>query len=626
MNISFPPDAHALPARNARDGLADGLAAHLVRWAEQTGAPAADAALLARAARELALSACDGHVCLPLEGLAGAPANEARRALLAGGVALEATDPALPARACPLVIDDGRLYLRYFFDLETRLATALTALAATPPVADERLRATLDAHFPPRPDARADWQKVAAALALTSRLAIISGGPGTGKTTTVAALIACLLELEPELRIALAAPTGKAAARMRAALAARACVLPPAVRERLPAEAHTVHRLLGVTSSPGRFRHDSANPLALDLLVVDEASMLDLALATALVDALPAHARLVLLGDKDQLAAVEAGAVFADLSSNWCFSAARAAQLAALTGLSPENLAYGTAARQDGALADCVVWLNESHRFRADSGIGWLARQINAGEGAAALGWLRAGADETVCWIEDEHAASGGDGAAALSPAVLEAMENGYNVYFGALRQTPSGEAPGARAARLFAAFDRFRVLTALHDGPRGLAAVNARLGAHAGATPATGPFWAGRPIIVLRNDPMTKLFNGDIGLCLPDANGALRVYFPTADGSYRSVPPQRLPEHDTAFALTVHKSQGSEFAEILLLLPARPSRVLSRELLYTAITRASRRVTIAGGAEVFTAACAARTARFSGLKQRLHREPVREA
>jgi exodeoxyribonuclease V alpha subunit len=611
------PDTYALPPQNARDALADGLSAHLVRWAGQTDI--ADTVLLAHAGRELALAACDGHVCLPLEGLGGASADEARRALLAGGVALEAADPILDARACPLVIDDGRLYLRYFFDLETRLATALTALTATPPRTDERLRAALDACFPPRPDARADWQKVAVALALASRLAIISGGPGTGKTTTVAALIACLLELEPELRIVLAAPTGKAAARMRATLAARAHALPPAVRERLPAEAYTVHRLLGATSTPGRFRHDAANPLALDLLVVDEASMLDLALAAALVDALPAHARLVLLGDKDQLAAVEAGAVFADLSSDGRFSAARAAQLAALAGISPETLPRAAAARQDGALTDCVVWLDESHRFRADSGIGWLARQINAGEGAAALAWLRNGADETVRWIEDEDAASGGDSAVALLPTVLEAMENGYSVYFDALRQMPPGEAPEARAARLFAAFDRFRVLTALHDGPRGLAAVNARLGAHAGATLAPGPFWSGRPVIVLRNDPVTKLFNGDIGLCLPDAHGALRVYFPTVDDSYRSVPPRHLPEHDTAFALTVHKSQGSEFAEVLLLLPARPSRVLGRELLYTAITRASRRATLVGSAEVFIAACAARTARFSGLKQRLN-------
>lgn len=616
----------------ARNALADGFAVQAGRWAARMGAAAADITLLTHAARELAFAACDGHVCLPLRELSETAPETARRALLASGAAVEAGSRFLPAAAWPLVIDGERLYLRHFFDLETRLAAALTALAAAPP-ADaapaqvEHLRAVLDARFPPRlPSAGPDWQKVAAALAFGQRLTIISGGPGTGKTTTVAAFIACLLELEPALRIALAAPTGKAAARMREALAARARELPEAVRLRLPGEAHTIHRLLGATPEPGQFRHHAANPLALDLLVVDEASMLDLALAAALLDALPAHARLVLLGDKDQLAAVEAGAVFADLSVSWCFSAARAARLAALTDVPPDALMQGSGKGQGAALTDCVVWLTESHRFRADSGIGRLARDINAGKGAAALDWLGTGVDPDVLWIESEAVQDGTDADAAArawpSTAALAAMENGYAAYFAALRETPSGEPPSARAARVFAAFERFRVLVAVHGGPCGLAAINAHLAAHAravlGIALAAGPFWAGRPVIVLKNDPVTRLFNGDIGLCLPDASGAARVFFPTADGVYRALPPQRLPEHDTAFALTVHKSQGSEFAEVLFLLPARPSRVLSRELLYTAITRATRQAVIVGAGPVFAAACMARGERFSGLRDRL--------
>ncbi|MDR2093355.1 MAG: exodeoxyribonuclease V subunit alpha [Azoarcus sp.] len=613
----------------ARTALADGFAVRVGRWAQRMNAAPADIALLTHAARELALAACDGHVCLPLRELPGTAPETARRALLASGAAVEADSPQLPAAAWPLVIDGERLYLRHFFDLETRLAAALTALAAAPPadaapMQAERLRAVLDARFPPRPEAAGpDWQKVAAALAFEQRLTIISGGPGTGKTTTVAAFIACLLELEPALRIALAAPTGKAATRMREALAARAHALPEAVRTKLPGEAHTLHRLLGATPESGHFRHHAANPLALDLLVVDEASMLDLALAAALLDALPAHARLILLGDKDQLAAVEAGAVFADLSANWHFSAARAARLAALTGAPPDVLTRGSGEGPGAALADSVVWLTESHRFRADSGIGRLAREINAGEGAAALDWLGTGVDPDVVWIEGETVRRGADAARAWpAAAALAAMENGYAAYFAALRETPSGEPPSARAARVFAAFARFRVLVAVHGGPCGLAAINAHLVAHAravlGIGLADGPFWAGRPVIVLKNDPVTRLFNGDIGLCLPDADGAARVFFPTTDGLYRALPPQRLPEHDTAFALTVHKSQGSEFAEVLFLLPARPSRVLSRELLYTAITRATRRVVIAAAGPVFAAASVARGERFSGLGDRL--------
>ena len=608
------------PAHAAREGLAEGLAAQLGCWAQRMGTtPPGDIALLARVTRELALAACDGHACLPLTALAGVSAGEASRVLLASGMAADAGKAPpriLAATAFPLIIDGGRLYLRAFFDLESRLSRALSILSTPLPDSTEavaRTRAALNSAFPPHEGV--DWQKAAAALALTRRLAIISGGPGTGKTTSVAAFIACLLELEPDLRIALAAPTGKAAARLREALSERTCHLPETARARLPAEAHTIHRLLGASTSPGRFRHHSANPLALDLLVVDEASMLDLALAASLLDALPPHARLVLLGDKDQLAAVEAGAVFADLSSGWRFSADEATRLAALAGVPEENLLRGAGA--EAALPNSVVWLLDSHRFHADSGIGRLAREINAGEGAAALAWLKTQADPAVCWIEDEA------GNESPSTAVLKAMEEGYAAYLSSLRENFDGEPLETRAARIFAAFERFRVLVAVRQGPRGLAAVNAHLERHTCAilgidSVGTEPFWAGRPIIVLENDPATRLFNGDTGLCLPGHDGAPTVVFPVPGGGIRAIAPRRLPEHGTAFALTVHKSQGSEFSEILLLLPARPARVMSRELLYTAVTRAACRVTIAGSAAVFGAGCAARSARFSGLGERL--------
>ncbi|MCL2590322.1 MAG: AAA family ATPase, partial [Betaproteobacteria bacterium] len=386
MNSLPVPPAHA-----AREGLAEGFAAQLGRWVERMGTVRPDdVGCLMRVARELALAACNGHVCLPFAALTGAGFEEALRVLLASGMAVEtgeAPSHVLTGTAFPLVIDGGRLYLRAFFDLESRLSRALNAFSVPLPdgaLTVERTRAVLGSVFPPREGV--DWQKVAVALALTRRLTIISGGPGTGKTTTVAALIACLLELEPDLRIALAAPTGKAAARLREALDARARDLPETVRARLPAEAHTIHRLLGATGTAGRFRHHGGNPLALDLLVVDEASMLDLALAASLFDALPPHARLVLLGDKDQLAAVEAGAVFADLSSGWRFQAIEAARLAALTDVPEEVLLQGAGSK--AALPDSVVWLLDSHRFRADSGIGRLAREINAGDGAMALSWL----------------------------------------------------------------------------------------------------------------------------------------------------------------------------------------------------------------------------------------------
>ncbi|MDR2924679.1 MAG: exodeoxyribonuclease V subunit alpha [Azoarcus sp.] len=604
----------------ASEGLADGFASQVKNWAEGAVCPA-DMDCLARIARELALAACDGHVCLPLDALSNVSVADAKRILLESGMAAEmgASCRALPATAFPLVIDQGRLYLRAFFDLESSLFRALTTLAVPLPVdaaALDAARATLGTAFPPREGV--DWQKAAAALALTRRLTIISGGPGTGKTTTVAALIGCLLELEPELRIGLAAPTGKAAARLREALGERTRHLRESVRVRLPAEAYTLHRLLGASATPGRFRHHAGNPLALDLVVVDEASMLDLALAARLFDALPPQARLVLLGDKDQLSAVEAGAVFGELSSGWRFGADESARLAKLADAPEKVLLQG--AGSEAALPDSVVWLQESYRFRDDSGIGRLARNINAGDGAAALGWMRAHADPEVEWIEDETGSSSSD--APLSAAVLAAMEKGYAAYFSAFRDIRADEPTDARFNRLFDAFGRFRVLVAVHQGRHGLMAVNAHLEQHArtevGSGAASGAFWAGRPVIVLKNDPVTRLFNGDIGLCLPWQDGALMAVFPASGGGVRAIPPHRLPEHDTAFALTVHKSQGSEFSEVLLLLPSQTVRVLSRELLYTGVTRAARRVSIAGSAAVFEAGCATRSVRFSGLGEKL--------
>ncbi|PKO56761.1 MAG: exodeoxyribonuclease V subunit alpha, partial [Betaproteobacteria bacterium HGW-Betaproteobacteria-19] len=535
---------------------------------------------MAPVARSLALAASEGDVCLPLaqlaqdEAIACTPAGLRARLLESGVTVLAAP---LPPVHCthPLVLDaDDRLYLRRFFDLEQRLAAALVMRARAPAQAvPPALRSTLDKLFKPRTAPGPDWQKLAVALALQGRLTVISGGPGTGKTTTVAALLACLLELTPTLRIALAAPTGKAAARMLEALRARAADMPAKLRKRLPAEAHTLHRLLGVTPVAGRFRHHAGNPLAVDVLVVDEASMLDLALATRVLDALPPDARLILLGDKDQLAAVEAGAVFAELSSARVFSAHTIEQLALLTGTPAADLAHLQAPVTAQALADSVIWLTESHRFRQDSGIGRLAANINAGEGAEALAWLRGGADPSARWIDDE--------GTRPSEATLNAMEAGYAPYLAALR-APVVDAQ-ARAAAAFAAFDRFRVLVAVHEGGRGLVALNAHLErvlrAALDLPPERGPghAWLGRPVIVLRNDALLGLYNGDIGLCLPDNSGTLMVFFLQPGGSYRCIAPLRLPAHDTAFALTVHKSQGSEFEEVLLVLPAKPVRVLTR-------------------------------------------------
>jgi len=630
------------PAIDMAQALARGLAAHLRRWAAERGATVEASEAAAAAGRALSLAMGDGHVCVWLADL---PALTADAAAVEAAATLPATADAwrtalhasrLVGSAAapdnqPLVLDDdGRLYLHRSFDLEQRLARRLLQAAAplpADPAADALVAARLASLFQPPAGGDADWQMLAAALALQRRLTVVSGGPGTGKTTTVVNLLACLLAAEPRTRVVLAAPTGKAAARLAEALRDRAAHLDPALRERLPTSATTVHRLLGVRPGHGgaagageaAFRHDAANPLPLDLLVLDEASMLDLALATRLLEAVPPTARVVLLGDKDQLAAVEAGAVFAELSADPSLGTATIGRLAALCGL-PADAIRPPAPTQPGALHDSVVWFQRNYRFARDSGIGRLAAETLGGDSAAVLATLRAPGSDELAWLADA--------GARPAAATLAAATDGYAAYVDACRALAAAAAPDAASmAALHAAFGRFRVLCALRGGPRGVEAVNEVLSrrlraAMAGATPDTQgdrqPWFAGRPVMVLRNDPGLRLFNGDIGLAWPGADGALQVWFPGADGHWRAVPPARLPAHETTWAMTVHKSQGSEFDAVLLLLPAQHSRVLSRELLYTGITRARRRVLLAAGADVLAGAVRASSQRHAGLQARL--------
>jgi exodeoxyribonuclease V alpha subunit len=606
--------------RDAARLLADAFAARCGEWSRRAGADAATQALAARAAFEVSLATSAGHVCAHLDALGSAgEASDAatlRDRLLASGIV---GTPAAPG-TLPLILDaDGRLYLHRYYDYERRLAHRLHRCGPAPVADPAALKTRLEALFAAnaaRLGGRVDWQKLAAANALLGRLTVISGGPGTGKTTTVVALLACLLEQQPDARVALAAPTGKAAARLIEAIGQRAAGLPDELRARLPQQAHTVHRLLGATAEAGRFRHDAAHPLALDALIVDEASMLDLALATRLFEAVPPSARIVLLGDKDQLSAVESGAVFAELSADPARGAARAAQLAALCSLDVTQLPAPPAAAA-GGLADSVIWFRDNFRFAADSGIGRLAADINGGRAAAAVEWLAAGAETAVRWLAD--------GSEAPEEASVTAIDDGYATYRDAVRRHAAGD--DDRAA-VIAAFDRFRVLCAMRSGARGVEAVNrliARRFRRALAHPQdAGPrhdeaeWYQGRPVMVLQNDYALRLANGDIGIALPHADGRLMVCFPDRERGVREVAPARMPAHETAFAMTVHKSQGSEFDEVLLMLPAEGNRVLTRELLYTAVTRARSRVGVVGAAEVLGFAIAARTRRHSGLLARL--------
>ncbi len=445
-------------------------------------------------------------------------------------------------------------------------------------------------------------------MALLNRLTVISGGPGTGKTTTVTKLLALLVEAARPRgpRIVLAAPTGKAAARLSDAIksARQRLECSDEVREAIAAEASTIHRLLGVIPGRTGFRHDARNPLHLDVLVVDEASMVDVPLMARLLAALPPHARLILLGDKDQLASVEAGSVLGDICNRGeapGFSPERRGQLEAL-GL---PLDAGEGNNTLPPMADSLVVLTRSYRFGAASGIGNLARAVNRGDGAEGQRICADAAYPDATWLEVRAT----DLAAHIGERALEA----YTPYL-QLQDDP---------AAALEAFNRFRLLCALREGPFGVAQVNRAVEQalqQRGHIRPSETFYAGRPIMITRNDHALRLYNGDIGLILPDpeSGGRLRAFFPTSDGSLRRLLLSRLPAHETVYAMTIHKSQGSEFDHCVVILPDTDIPILTRELIYTGITRARERVELWGRADLFAGATRRRIERSSGLREAL--------
>jgi exodeoxyribonuclease V alpha subunit len=514
-----------------------------------------------------------------------------------------------PGEFQPLVLDgQDRLYLYRYWNYENQLAAELRQRARQVYEVDEaRLRADLQRLFPPQNNTVMDWQKVAAALAVLRGFSVISGGPGTGKTTTLAKILALFIEQMAGKvpRIHLAAPTGKAAARMQEAIRASkeklAGVLAPAILAAIPEEASTLHRLLGAQPDGVYFRHNRDNPLSLDVLVIDEASMVDLALITKVVWALPPHGRLILLGDKDQLSSVEAGTVLGELCAQvGGYSPHFAQRLAALTG---ETLIPGDPVPQ--LLQDSIALLQHSYRFGGDSGIGRLAEAVNRGD-EQAIQTLRSQPLADVDWCSTAN---------LTEQTLLERMLQGYGPYLQQVR----GQAP---VAQVFTAFQEYQVLCPQRTGPTGVETLNAQLeNLLKSRLRRTGSEWyPGRPVMITRNDYQLRLFNGDIGIALPDPEreDRLRVYFQETDGGLRSFPITRLPAYEPVFAMTIHKSQGSEFDAVLLVLPAEDSRVMTRELIYTGITRARKRIAIWGSLEIMLLAVRKLIRRSSGLQEKL--------
>ena len=548
-----------------------------------------------------------------------------------------------PDQGQPMVLggsaDAPLLYLRRYAGYEQRVGQSLLQRASESlAVPEAAAREWLDRFFAPHPEEpnATDWQKVACAVALRARLSVITGGPGTGKTYTAARLLALLLALHPDgspLRVALAAPTGKAAARLKQSIDDALTRLPVPADAGLDLSAliarmgpaRTLHSLLGARPDTRQFRHHAANPLDVDVLIVDEASMVHLEMMDALLQALPPSARLVLLGDKDQLASVEAGAVLGDLCQNAAagrYSAATAQFVQAVTGQT--LVSEWVVPDPSPVLAQQTVMLRQSRRFKG--AIGQLALAVNRGDAAAARACL-GGPDNAVASPVLALQPSSPQAVCAL--ALGASGRPSYANYLHLMQTGPAGQGAEAHAkwvSSVLKAFERFRILCAVHQGDWGTLALNAAVQkalADAGLLRIQGEWYEGRPVMVTRNDAQLGVFNGDVGVVLPNTEGQPKVWF--LDGeALRSVSVMRLAQVDTAFVMTVHKSQGSEFEHTALVLPPGGAEVLSRELVYTGITRAREQFTLVEAeAGLLEAAIDRPSLRASGLAQRWAVSPV---
>ncbi|WP_368563016.1 exodeoxyribonuclease V subunit alpha [Pseudoxanthomonas sp. UTMC 1351] len=549
--------------------------------------------------------------------------------------------------AAPLVLENGLLYLRRYREYERALAAGLKRLAAqslvgTDLAAVQPLFADLFPHAE-----QGDRQARAAALSLVQSLLLITGGPGTGKTTTIARLLLLLIAQADAqgavLRIALAAPTGRAADRMSESLRAALAKLDglpslrPAWRTALPDRASTLHRLLGSRPGSPHFRHNASQPLPFDVIVVDEASMVDLPLMAKLVDAVPNGARLILLGDRDQLPSVEAGDVLAAIGDaagdGDVLPEELAERLAPLLGISgcgsdvsrdrKSSAASDTPKQVDlfaeevidsssTTVATYVAPTNEflpplfGHRVQLQRGyrqseeldLAPLADAVRNGDADTALSLLRSQSLRGVDFHEDA--------IGPLAPTTRRSLLTHWR-----------GMAAETDPAAALALADRLRLLTALREGPQGAATLNAQI-EEALAGVHREVYFHGRLLLIAENSYRHGLFNGDVGICLRQSDGATAVFFPGGGEGVRGFHPAALPAHLSAFALTVHKAQGSEFDQAWVVLPRQDARTLTRELLYTAITRTRRQVHLFAREDILRAALSRQAQRIAGLKERL--------
>jgi len=497
----------------------------------------------------------------------------------------------------PFILHNGRLYFERYFTYETKILNGILALIKSGErliadrsaalIANRELIDDLFKYNLTKDDI--DWQMAGVLVGVINNFTIITGGPGTGKTTTLAKLLTVLYTIEPDIRVALAAPTGKAAMRMAESLQSAEIAAAGSVVNRIKAlEPVTLHRLLKPIPNSTQFRHNAGNPIPEDVIVIDEASMVDIALFAKLMEAVGPHTRLIFLGDKNQLASVEAGSMLGDLCQFTPIINTVSQETADIL-----NVVFKLpVAHQFHPLAGHIIELKKSHRFSDTSEIGNLSRAILAGQTDA----IQPGNDVTI-----DH---------DFNHQLLPAFFAGFETYI-----------TESNIALALQKLNTQRILCAVWEGEQGVTHLNNLVEEYLKSKKlirVTSDFYENRPIMISRNYYDLGLFNGDTGIIRPDENGNLKAWFSDGKGGVRDVLPHYISEVQTVFAMTIHKSQGSEYDRVLILLPEKGGeRLLTRELLYTAVTRAKKSVTIQASREAMRTTINTSVQRASGIFER---------
>ncbi|MBF0226503.1 MAG: exodeoxyribonuclease V subunit alpha [Desulfobacterales bacterium] len=512
----------------------------------------------------------------------------------------------LPGEYKPIILDKSdRLYLYRYWVYENELSSNIKTRFLTKKnnIDYEKLKEGFNRYFGTS-SAIFDWQKIAVFSALMNNFSVISGGPGTGKTYTVTKILALLLEQNIDIKIKLCAPTGKAAARLQESIRQAKEKLPCSdeIKQKIPEETFTLHRLLGAKINSPFFLHDSKNPLFADVILIDETSMVSLSLMTKLMMAIPYESKIILLGDKDQLSSVEAGSVLSDICESGgvnCFTDFFAEKYSSITNNTINNIKN----YNESFLNNSIIHLQHSFRFGANSNIAKVSRSVNQGDSEAAIKLIKENQNDVSYKILPQK----DNLKNHLAHIFFKYYESIYDIQ---------------ELSHAYNIFESFRILCAVREGDYGINNINElckKLLGSAKRVDTEKKFYKGMPLIINRNDYNLKLFNGDIGILWETQNKEIRAFFSNQDGSFRSIPPARLPEHEIAYAMTIHKSQGSEFDNVLLIFPDKESPILTKELIYTGITRARKHVEIWGDDNILMNSIKKRVERTSGLKDSLN-------